>query len=785
MKKIMIGVLLACMAVIMSGCDQRNGEQISRVEGLFSLFGSAASEDKCIYEEDGRLYIQDIKTNQSMIFCSKPDCKHEPANEETNPDPECEAALRPGCIRFSSVGLYEDKVYAFEESSKKANEMILYSKVLTGQGWSKIGTIPYGVDDNANSYYADGYAYIAGRGVISPFRIGEANKEECVLLKVNLSNGKYEELGTKYSAEGWCRIQKLDYSDGMLCYEVSRLKEGYTQKDVENLPTSEWNTILDVMVMLVDAGTGKEQKLEFKEELEYDEYVCYGDGIVYYKDQGAVVKWNVKRQQMENTIGEYEEGATVRPYLPVGIMIDTGEAQRLYDIKKKRWLEIKNPEGAATTANNGIDNYTSQYARAHCVIGNKDEDALLCAKWVTWEDYIDGIWMPQKGDSDMVVIGGGENSGAAGGVQVEPVLDDVYYEEHWKGKTILTWWNDFDIPAHIIVKLNDTLLEKGRDYVIREESVENHKDEYFDSLVDARNNREALDIFITPSQMIGEKPENKYEKCVNAGLLEPLTDFLNSDKGRKFYETFYKKQWDAMKVDGDIYSYDWRALPVSDISMAVDRKYLNKYGLTADNSTTMEDVFRMAQEVSEKEKNKSLVPVLWPDVDELSVRQASIEGLSELRDEYREAFCFFDPSNTDAEFTVFAYFQYDNLATLSDEEIVAVLPERHIEQCSRITVKKGSYVPVTNSLTAVASWSEHKEEAMDFIALANTDKDIATILQFGQEGWDYTLEDGRIKNSSDIHITDACNKWITPPYLLEPDDKEAAYRTYIEERLND
>ena len=85
----------------------------------------------------------------------------------------------------------------------------------------------------------------------------------------------------------------------------------------------------------------------------------------------------------------------------------------------------------------------------------------------------------------------------------------------------------------------------------------------------------------------------------------------------------------------------------------------------------------------------------------------------------------------------------------------------------------------------MASWSEHKKEAMNFLALCNTDPDIATILQYGEEGVDYVLKNGRVENNSPEYNGEAnCgNKWITPPYDLEPLNKEKFYYDYIRERI--
>lgn len=40
-----------------------------------------------------------------------------------------------------------------------------------------------------------------------------------------------------------------------------------------------------------------------------------------------------------------------------------------------------------------------------------------------------------------------------------------------------------------------------------------------------------------------------------------------------------------------------------------------------------------------------------------------------------------------------------------------------------------------------------------------------------------------MKNDAALNYSSIGNKWITPPYQLEPEDKENVYRKYIGKRL--
>jgi hypothetical protein len=561
----------------------------------------------------------------------------------------------------------------------------------------------------------------------------------------------------------------MDYSDGLLCYENITMREGYTYSNFDTTSGDALDSVFDITVAVIDIKSGKEQIIEYP-GFGYEEYVGFYNGIIYYKDKtGNTIKAYDIKKKSEQTIGECAKDVTIQNYLPYGLIYFTFDEgrEKIYDIKKSEWREIKQPEEETTNSDSLMDHNDTYVRLVNWVEREGSEEATQQTAWLTWEDYIDGKRVAEQMESDLR----------------EPDLTEDYYEEHWNGKTVLTWWTHVNIPNHVIAKLNDLLVEKGKDYVLRAEYMPNYTEEYFDTLVACKGNEETLDIFTTPSQLDGEKEENKYRKCVDAGLMEPLNDFLDSSQGKTFYDTYYKEQWDGLRVDGKIYSYDWRSMGGQDICLVIKQSYIDKYQLVIDDTTTMADVFAMAKNVSEQENNGHLAPILWSmGVDERSLKEYPVEGLGKLRKQYSDLFQYYDTGSSDADYDFFAEFCCRDLMTLSDSEVVVNFPTPHVEACRTITVQKGTYMPVTNSMTAVASWSKHKAMAMDFIAMANTDTDVAMVLQFGEEGRDYSLQDNRVQLVNEDGFNPLCisNKWITKPYQLEPDDKEQAYRDNME-----
>ena len=77
MKKIFFPLFLFFFLLLLTGCSSTD------LSGNASIPARSAArygvdQGRCVYEKNGLLYVQDVKTNQSTILCSKPDCEHKP-----------------------------------------------------------------------------------------------------------------------------------------------------------------------------------------------------------------------------------------------------------------------------------------------------------------------------------------------------------------------------------------------------------------------------------------------------------------------------------------------------------------------------------------------------------------------------------------------------------------------------------------------------------------------------------------------------------------------------------
>lgn len=367
----------------------------------------------------------------------------------------------------------------------------------------------------------------------------------------------------------------------------------------------------------------------------------------------------------------------------------------------------------------------------------------------------------------------------------ETELDDAYYEEHWKDATKLVWVNDTLLPSNALIALNNRLArEKG--IVIQMESKSITEDYYQDDLLKRKEEGEATDL-INVGSCTSDSNANRYQEAVEKGLLEPLDPYLTGDKkelGAHLYETYLKEQWEAIKVDGTIYSYDWRQQPVADVCAFVNKAYLKKYHLKLKGNETCEDLLQMSEKVNKREKRKGFCPLLLLAEKE-EVADWGVDELTIQVKEHGDLVYGFNQEGMDwsRPTDFFVAYGIESRPDSNDEELL--LADRLLYQTEKIVIRKDTYQPVTKCLTAVASWSKHKDEAVEFLDFIHEDADCANLLQYGVEGENYELKDGKAVIDEDhtgLMAFSIGNKWITYPRALEPgtaEEKEQWYRDYI------
>ena len=87
----------------------------------------------------------------------------------------------------------------------------------------------------------------------------------------------------------------------------------------------------------------------------------------------------------------------------------------------------------------------------------------------------------------------------------------------------------------------------------------------------------------------------------------------------------------------------------------------------------------------------------------------------------------------------------------------------------------------TGSMQAILSYSKKQEAAIKFLSILNTDKDVRTMAAFGEEGKDYDLVDGKIKQKDGQYSVanfSVGNLYILPVMDGDPDNKWEVFQEF-------
>ena len=320
--------------------------------------------------------------------------------------------------------------------------------------------------------------------------------------------------------------------------------------------------------------------------------------------------------------------------------------------------------------------------------------------------------------------------------------------------------------------------------------------------------KEPTDILYTGSAYAGEVPA--YNQAVQDGLLIPLTSLLTkTESGQRLYHAFSEAYWTTMQYGEDIYGYRTanEQLVYDSVWMA-NRCYASDF--SERDKFSLADVKSALEELAAKNEVPSGVCGLFADPTAL----CSIEGYIPVR--YGFHGLYFIQENGHfrvvsaaeeerliqdwrtirecrelcGDFTESPYRQFlkgnfvfavtsCNLKNLYDGRYLcdAILTDVNV-----LFSKPQAAIYVLNAVTGIASWSEHPEEALEFLNLVATEPELSNLLTYGIEGEHYQvdpvtgnlviLQNGGL---SPYAQTTIANKMITLPTGLEPENKTEIY----------
>lgn len=279
-----------------------------------------------------------------------------------------------------------------------------------------------------------------------------------------------------------------------------------------------------------------------------------------------------------------------------------------------------------------------------------------------------------------------------------------------------------------------------------------------------------------------EPHDNTYWECVKNGWLEPLDDYLSNGEGKELKESLAVPLTDSLTdSNGHIYGlgngFVWA--PV----LIFNKDTANKYGFDISSFdgklSTLESTLKKMKEngisglacgdwgadfVFEEYLGFSAIPSgIYVNENtgkaENLFESSEFRDLAELMKKYHSEGYTFDAARSEIALND-VLCRIETIGTeITPDEVQMPLGNNYYFNSYR------------NSVFGITAASEHKDEAFELLRLLYSDTELATLFSCGEEGKDYTVEEGRIVIGFDarvpfrgLHFDDApVNKDILPP----------------------
>ena len=353
--------------------------------------------------------------------------------------------------------------------------------------------------------------------------------------------------------------------------------------------------------------------------------------------------------------------------------------------------------------------------------------------------------------------------------------------------------------------VNSRLAECGCDFRVTFIGFNDDDYEEYQGGIDARKrNGEQADLICTGWG--DNSHEGSYDRNIRAGNLLKLDKYLKSEEGKELKEQYTKTEWECVDKYGGIYGVN-----------NFKQKNLNTYLMFNANIVKEEpDILTdgkpdwgKVRQIVEEHKKEAMVGLefSWepddPTFDEYEGQFSRVGYERIARGFYTRDGKFVNIWDEE-----WARSFWSNVHALSKEGLVSVS-----SQLGREAVNEGNFVAsvgefyeealsehvfcsdaagkipvyryevavprarkVKNMVTGVASWTEHKEQALQFLKLLNCDETLANLMSFGIEGRDYHLSDGYVEDSNGMDAFCMANIQITYPSGAEQKDKRESLR---------
>ena len=332
--------------------------------------------------------------------------------------------------------------------------------------------------------------------------------------------------------------------------------------------------------------------------------------------------------------------------------------------------------------------------------------------------------------------------------------------------------------------LNTLLAEKGADYTVEIKPL-GITEGFREDMINTTDELEALKAADEPTDIISirssdvngelEGYELMYPNCAERGLLLPLEPLLEGERGNAIKEAVTQVDLDRCRTNGHIYGL-FAVLPPTGYT-AYSAEQMKKYNITEDelmvpifeNEALMQKIRDLSGEapygilsgdcqhelglwlINPTEAvafGRDGVFVNVTETPEFRERLAKLadwkeKGLVQVLSGIREDMCFAQ-NDAGQNFSDQPYYADANLTIGFGKE----------KRCSVFVVPEPDMCSIApywgDTRQCIASWTKKQDLAEDFLVRLMTDPDIANLIQYGREGQEYTLNDGKAEISSNI-----------------------------------
>jgi len=390
---------------------------------------------------------------------------------------------------------------------------------------------------------------------------------------------------------------------------------------------------------------------------------------------------------------------------------------------------------------------------------------------------------------------------------VQEKLKSEDYERIWPGKKKLIWLSDNDTlyssSKATLIEFNNTLLASGANFVVEFVNKDSGDAQgYYDLIRQMKREGQQVDLLNTGAGS-DQVDINTYPAAVRDGLLEPLDNYLHTDKGKVLYDSVLPASWDTVTLNHHIYGIHPMPTAFANLYLFINKSMQDKYRIKLpEQISSLTELKSALKTVSEAYKDdKKFVPLyIWlrsskeiTDYDFLSsgiavrhteeapvafnpLAEPEVQHLLQALADYKEHNYVKEGQALDEvnKGNFFAFVSYAYPSTYHAGKLQVNITDP-VTDVSAHVLRMGMNIQAPNGINGVASWSANKEEAFQLLTLVNTNRELSNLLRHG-------VKSGKPEfgNMQELMrgAASPSNKLITAPIGLETDNKLQEYREY-------